>query len=508
MTRARSAIGTPELVALALLMVLAATIRFATLARQSFWFDEAVTVVRVIKPGLHATLARVHQSESTPPLYYVLAWGWTNVFGTGTSGIRSLSATIGTLTVPVAWGVGRALGGPRPGLILAGLVAASPLDVWYSQEARCYALLVLLGALSFLLFVHALQQPRRSLLAGWALASALALTTHYFAAFLVLPEALWLLGRHRRRLAAFASVAAVAGVAAALAPLAQAQHHPYRLQWITLRPLRWRMVDVVASPFIGGTEAPLLRVATVGAALVAGGLLVVAPRLSRRDLAPALPGLVVGLVALAVPAGVALAGTDLLVPRNVIAVWVPLGAAVAVVLGAARAGRSGTVVAVILCAFELAVVGAVDHLPRLQRADWRGVGQVLGPADRPRAVVAPYVGLVPLQLYLPHGRRVLTPTVMRVAELDLVGWAGGGCRGGGPPGFRADGRWRVGELCVVRLRAVRPRELNGRQMMGAHVSPNPTVAVAQRSWPTGAVRAGALGRRLGGDGSSSGTPPR
>ena len=70
----------------------AAALRFSTLGVQSFWHDEAVTVGRVLHPGLGATLREIPSSEATPPLYYVLAWLWTKVFGTSEAGIRSLSA--------------------------------------------------------------------------------------------------------------------------------------------------------------------------------------------------------------------------------------------------------------------------------------------------------------------------------------------------------------------------------------------------------------------------------
>jgi uncharacterized membrane protein len=41
---------------LALLMVLAAVVRFATLDQQRLWYDEAVTAVRVLHPSLGPTL--------------------------------------------------------------------------------------------------------------------------------------------------------------------------------------------------------------------------------------------------------------------------------------------------------------------------------------------------------------------------------------------------------------------------------------------------------------------
>ena len=59
------------------------------------------------------------------------------------------------------------------------MVAVNPMLIWYSQEARGYALLVFFAALSFLFFLRALQTPRTETLLFGALASIGALTSHY-----------------------------------------------------------------------------------------------------------------------------------------------------------------------------------------------------------------------------------------------------------------------------------------------------------------------------------------
>src|SRR3989440_3276267 len=178
----------------------AAALRFSTLGVQSFWHDEAVTVGRVLHPALGATLKEIPSSEATPPLYYVLAWLWTKVFGHSEAGIRSLSALFGTATVPVAYAIGARLAARRAGLLAAMAVAVSPVLVWYSQEARAYGLLVLTSALTIWFFAGALQEPdRRRWLGWWAAAASLALLSHYFAAFVVVPEAAWLLWTSRER---------------------------------------------------------------------------------------------------------------------------------------------------------------------------------------------------------------------------------------------------------------------------------------------------------------------
>ena len=72
--------------------------------------------------------------------------------------------------------------------------------IWYSQEARSYALLALFCALSLLYFVRALRRGRRRAATSslWGVFSALALATHYFAVFPLAVEAVLLLRRRGR----------------------------------------------------------------------------------------------------------------------------------------------------------------------------------------------------------------------------------------------------------------------------------------------------------------------
>src|SRR6202034_1392504 len=114
-------------------------------------------------------------------------------FGTGEVGLRSLSALAGTAAVLVAYLCGRELVSQRAGLLAAAFAALSPFLVWYSQEAREYMLLTALSGASFLYFARVLRDPSSRNIAWWATFSALALLTHFFAGFLIGPEALWLL---------------------------------------------------------------------------------------------------------------------------------------------------------------------------------------------------------------------------------------------------------------------------------------------------------------------------
>ena len=186
------------MLAVAAITVFAAVLRFYRIGHQGFWFDEGNTVLLVhFSPG--KMLRLIPQRESTPPLYYCVAWVWARLFGYGETGLRSLSAVCGVLVVPVAYGAGARLISRRAGLIAAALTACSPLLIWYSQEARSYEMLVLLSSVSLLAFAYALAKPTPRLVGAWVVASALALATHYYAVLAVVPEAVWLLWIHRTR---------------------------------------------------------------------------------------------------------------------------------------------------------------------------------------------------------------------------------------------------------------------------------------------------------------------
>ncbi|MGC1853278.1 MAG: glycosyltransferase family 39 protein, partial [Solirubrobacterales bacterium] len=139
------------------LTVAAAALRFATLGAQAYHHDEIVTASRVLRADFWHAMEAVGFSESAPPLYYALAWFWTQIAGTGEVGLRSFSALAGVATVPVAYLLGAELRSRRTGIVAAALVAVNPMLLWYSQEARSYALLALLTALAALYFVRALR---------------------------------------------------------------------------------------------------------------------------------------------------------------------------------------------------------------------------------------------------------------------------------------------------------------------------------------------------------------
>ena len=406
------------------LVIFAAVLRFSTLGLQSFDLDESVTVA-LLHRGFHGMLATIPKTESTPPVYYVLAWLWTKLFGLNEIGLRSLSALFGTLMIPLAYDVAARLASRRAGLLAAALTAVSPWLIWYSQEARAYALFAFLSLASFALFVRALDAPKKGVLAGWAALAALSLATHYFAIFMVLPEAAWLLlqTRPRRRAAIASAFAGTVGVA--LLPLALHQAHGIEGKAGFLQtPLSSRITSI-PTRFLLGEAAPtsskILLVAATGLLAAAGVVLLFwsADRARQDRVRIALS---IGAAPVVVSITLALFGRDYLDARNLIGAWVPL--AIVVAAGFAYARRAGLVAisALVSVFFAMVVVGDVDTA--VQRTDYRGVATALGPSPGrgQRAIVlTPAFNWTPLAYYLPEDPRLSSGDV-GVREIDLIGW--------------------------------------------------------------------------------------
>jgi hypothetical protein len=484
---------------LAALTALGAVLRFATLDVQSYWNDEAVTAT-LLDQGLGGLLSDIPDSESTPPLYYLLAWLWSRPFGVGEVGLRSLSALLGTLAVPVAYALGARLVSRRAGLVAGALVATNPLLVWYSQEARSYALLVLLAALTLLAAVAA-RERRRGALAAWVAVCVLALATHYFALFVVAPSALWLLAGLRRR--ALPAAAGVAAAGAVLLPLAIDQRSNGGAGFIEYSSLAVRLAQV-PKQFLVGFDSPSETLLTAAAgALAAYAVWALARRAAPEDRRGALIAAVAGLAALGIPAVVALGGADYLITRNVIAALVPL----LVALGAGfAAGRAGAAAAAALCALSAFVVVAVAIEPRYQRDDWRGAAEALGAPARDRVVVlTPPDGRVPLTFYLARSS-LLPADGAAVAEVDAIGLAkrrpgeeASPPRGEAPvpaPPFRQVERIEEETFTLVRHQAPAPVLVLPAAAEVARLSDTGAALLVQRATPDGAAAARAR-RRAG-----------
>jgi hypothetical protein len=447
---------------------IAALLRFSTLGHQSLWVDEATTVHEVGR-SFGGMLSSVAHNEATPPLYFACAWVWTRIFSSDAVGIRSLSAVLGTATIPVVYLCGRELISRWAGAIGACLTAISPYMLWYSQEARAYMMLAFFSGLSLLFTARSQRTAARSDLGVWAVVSALALATHFFAVLLVLPEGLWLVWRLRSR-AATVAFAAVIVVEAALSPLALSDaSHPLD-SWIGGLSLHDRIQGI--SVDFGASQlyvTSALRWGLWGAfvlvvAMVA--LAVLSTPARRRGLA--LPAGLAAVI-IGVPVLGAVVGVDYLLSRNLTPAWIPLIVVVGGVVGAERSRPFG--LALLAGVAMLFIWGDVriSTDAGLQKSNFREAARVLGPATVPRAILLydGNIGEEPLALYLTGTHFSFSgaiPSGPRLAlrEIDVVANIGGTVTRPLPAGVHVISDTFIAgnpDLLVLRFSLAHPRDL-------------------------------------------------
>jgi len=461
---------------LAAIMLLAAVLRLATLDLQSFWYDEAFTPVHVLHPSLWATLRSVVHTENTPPLWYVLVWADSRVLGNGEIALRLPSALAGVATVPVAWAIGGELTRRRTTAIAAAaFVAVNPLLVWYSQEARAYALFVLFAAVAMLCFLRALRTPSPGWMLAFACSGALALSSHYFAVFLLIPMVLWLVAARERRRTALPAAAALALVGVALLALISAQGG-HGTQWIGQWALSSRLQAVpqyYLTDYYGaslGHGIELLVALPILLGLGYGLWRVLTPTEERG----AAIALAIGAGGVLIPIALAALGADYLAPRNLVAAMIPVSALIAVVVPSERAGVVGIALAVTIAVAFLAISVDVNLSPRLQRGDWRGLAKVLresspsgsagasAAAGERRVITTVELGAAPLEYYIPGLRNLARGTSVTVSEIEETGYSPLRPSAASPPapGFRLVGRSDVHGLIAYRFLSTRPRTVS------------------------------------------------
>jgi len=228
-------------------------------------------------------------------------------------------------------------------------------------------MLVLFSACTLLAFAYARQRPRALPLTLWALASALALLTHYFAAIIVVPEAAYLLYERRHSRAVQVAITGVVVVGLALVPLIITQDRTHNNTWIAHSSLALRLEQLLPLFPARARDACPCTAQTPRLPMVAVGLALLVWRLPPpRAQGALLPGglALVGFLFCVGP------GHNTLLGRNLLPLWLPAALLLAAGLGAARARVAGIAATVVLCAIGITAVISVDTTYVFQRPNW------------------------------------------------------------------------------------------------------------------------------------------
>lgn len=179
----------PELL---IAMLVGSVLCLYRLGEQSFWIEEVFMITMATERSLGELLFEVPQFEPHPPLYNVIMWAWVPLAGTSEVAMRSTSVLFSVATLPVAYLLVRGLFDRATATVAVAFLTVSPLQIWYAQEARMYALLVLLTVLSTYFLVRLTDSFSRQDAAGYVTVGVLMGYLHVYGLFVLLAQALYL----------------------------------------------------------------------------------------------------------------------------------------------------------------------------------------------------------------------------------------------------------------------------------------------------------------------------
>ncbi len=133
--------------------------RLYGLGDKPYWLDEVTTLHRAALPA--KAMIRDSLSFHHLPLYFLIS-GWFVPHGTDEATLRLPAALFGALSCLLLFGLTRALGGRRAAVAAALLLALSPFQVQYGQEARSYTLVISFILLGLWGLVAVLRDPSRA----------------------------------------------------------------------------------------------------------------------------------------------------------------------------------------------------------------------------------------------------------------------------------------------------------------------------------------------------------
>ena len=171
------------LLLLILILIISFFVRAYGIQSEDVWSDEGVTLFHAHQSVLHNI--KWSLSVGYFPLYHIILSLWGNFFGLEEFSVRFLSLIFGILSVYVAFRIGTFMFNKKVGLYSAIILSLSPYNVYYSQEARVYSLLVLLSLYSIYFYLRFIESQKKKHMFYYILFTFLMLNTHAPAVFIL-----------------------------------------------------------------------------------------------------------------------------------------------------------------------------------------------------------------------------------------------------------------------------------------------------------------------------------
>lgn len=178
------------LLPLLVIVLVGSLLRFPSLEHESLLNDELAVWFRTNFPDL-GTVLEVSRPTVHPPGYKILLFFVQKQLGDSEFALRFPSAVAGILAIPMIYLLGAQLYSYREGLIAAALMAVAWCPIFYSQEARPYAFLLLFSILTSYLWISMVRAFRRGdspsykTMGLYLVAATVCAYLHYFGLYLV-----------------------------------------------------------------------------------------------------------------------------------------------------------------------------------------------------------------------------------------------------------------------------------------------------------------------------------
>lgn len=180
------------LVLLLLILLVGAGLRFYGLSIQSLWLDELWTWQAAKEPTLTDVLTRGRLTVDVhPPLFFMIEHFLLRYVGDSETIMRLPSAVAGVLSVLVIYLLGRRLYSDTEGLIAAALTAVLVRPIYYSQEARANAMMILFAMLTIYFWIPLVRSlcrmkpPKPASFVGFVASTVILAYLHYYGLYFV-----------------------------------------------------------------------------------------------------------------------------------------------------------------------------------------------------------------------------------------------------------------------------------------------------------------------------------
>lgn len=164
-------------------------IALGNITNAAIWFDEAFSSYLI--QFNYIDIALFTATDVHPPLYYWVLKTWTEVFGAGEFGLRSLSVFFAAATILTTFFLTRRLFGRKVALVSLVFLVLSPMIIRYSDEARMYTMAAFIAVSATYALVQAIDVKKKRWWVVYGVLVSLGMWTHYFTALIWLAHWAW-----------------------------------------------------------------------------------------------------------------------------------------------------------------------------------------------------------------------------------------------------------------------------------------------------------------------------